>query len=163
MKKYTYILFILGLIIIVIALIVTTKNNHKQDGMAQDLLSNTNSVSDDLSDDIIFDDGSEPTTWETAGITDPIAFKKFLLTLQTAVLNRDVDFVVSSLDSEVFNRQESLENYDKLFSPSVVDAFQKINIHQIWRNYKGAEIGNGTVWFKQNSDGTFSIQAINQL
>jgi hypothetical protein len=52
-------------------------------------------------------------------------------------------------------------NYDNLFNQKVLKAFQDLNIHQIWRGSQGAMIADGTVWFKENNDSTFSIYAIN--
>ena len=115
----------------------------------------------EFSDDAVFADGSIPTTWEVAGITDPVGFKKFLLALQIAVIAHNKNIVVASLDTKKFKKEDALNNYETLFNPKVVSAFQDLNIHQIFRNYQGAMIGSGIVWFEENSDGTFSILAIN--
>lgn len=120
-----------------------------------------NKVSTNLSDDPVFSDGSIPTSWENAGISNPMEFKKFLLALQTAVLNHDKNFVIDSLETKKYTKKYALDNYNTVFNKKVEDAFRDINIHQIFRNYQGAMIGAGTVWFKENSDASFAISAIN--
>lgn len=154
MKKNILVAFVI-VIIIFLGLIIWRKDQKLPQNIIQ------NSQPTDFSDDAVFADGSVPTTWDIAGITDPVGFKKFLLTLQTAVLAHDKNIVVASLDTKKFTKEDALNNYDILFNPKVVNAFQNLNIHQIFRNYQGAMIGNGTVWFEQNNDGTFSILAIN--
>ena len=39
-------------------------------------------TADELKDDSVFADGSQPTSWSVAGIDDPVAFKQFLKRLQ---------------------------------------------------------------------------------
>jgi len=158
-------IFILILVIITIILgfkIWEHQNNlNSEKNISNTSLNLKDTPSIDLSDDPIFTDGSVPSTWDVAGITDPNGFKKFLIELQTSVLNNNRNKVISSLDANKFAKYNTLNNYDKLFNKKVIDAFKNINIHQIFRNYQGAMIGNGTVWFKQNNNGTFSIFAIN--
>jgi hypothetical protein len=135
---------------------VSEKNTPQATSTQQD-----SSTSEDLSDDAVFADGSIPTTWDVAGITDPIGFKKFLLALRSSVLAHDTNAVVATLQTPKYTQQYAREHYSTLFNQKVVNAFQNLNIHEIFRNYQGAMIGDGTVWFQQNSDGTFSISAIN--
>jgi len=158
-------IFILILVIITIILgfkIWEHQNNlNSEKNISNTSLNLKDTPSIDLSDDPVFINGSIPSTWDIAGITDPIGFKKFLIALQISVINNNKDKAISSLDVIKFAKYDTLNNYDKLFNKKVVDAFKNMNIHQIFRNYQGAMIGNGTVWFKQNSNGTFSIFAIN--
>lgn len=166
MENKLKILKIIFLIIFVllIALVIKyelKKKNEIIENNNQNVALNHITQTEDFSDNAIFADGSVPSTWETAGITDPIAFKKFLITLQSAILNHDKETVISSLDKKIGTKEYILKNYNTIFNQKVEDAFKTMNIHEIFRNYQGAMIGNGTVWFEQNKDGTFSVLAIN--
>jgi hypothetical protein len=122
---------------------------------------------EDLSDDPDYSNkGSDlsksgATTWDAAGIADPIAFKEFLLSLRASVLAHDKNNVVKHVNIEKYSQNYVGNNYDNLFNQKVLKAFQDLNIHQIWRGSQGAMIADGTVWFKENNDSTFSIYAIN--
>jgi hypothetical protein len=128
---------------------------------------------EETKDDAVFTDGSEPTSWDNAGIDDPVAFKKFLKKLQGWVANNQRDSVAAAiafplLNSRVRNKEqiivkdknEFLANYDLYINDTVKAALKNQNLRQVFRNANGAMVGNGQLWLGQVENG-FAIMAIN--
>jgi hypothetical protein len=118
----------------------------------------------DLDDDSIFDDGSKPTAWDVAGITRVHALKIFIKDLQYLVANdnqEEISKVIRyPLNSTIKTKSDFLANYNKIITPKIKDALTKANLKQLFRNYKGAMIGDGAVWIAQEGK-DFKIIAIN--
>lgn len=120
---------------------------------------------EEMKDDSVFADGSQPTTWANAGITDSIAFKKFLKHLQVWIANNEKDSVASVIvfpmrTSKVKSKDGFLKNYDNYINDKIKLASKNINYKHIFRNNQGAMIGDGAIWFTQSGDG-YKIFAIN--
>lgn len=118
-----------------------------------------------LQDDSVFADGSIPTSWENAGFSDPVAFKQFLQQLQQWVASDRKDSVADALDYPLRNpkikdQQQFLGQYDTYFNERVKKALREQNLRQVFRNARGAMIGNGELWFTQEGN-RFKITAIN--
>lgn len=126
--------------------------NSRSDGLIQNI---------NTTDKEVFSDGSIPSPWDVAGFNHPEDFKKFLLNLRELVIARNKSEVIKVLDKDKFPKQYATTHYDELFNQKVIDAFTNMNVNEIFRNYQGAMIGNGTVWFWENKDSTFTIIAIN--
>lgn len=141
--------------------IVYKDTTHLQPAIADSLAL----TPEQLKDDSTFADGSEPTSWEIAGIDDPVAFKKFLKKLQIWVKNDQRDSVASVISypfgkAKIKNVAVFKNSYDKYFTDKVKDALQTQNFSQIFRNYQGAMIGNGAIWLNETNK-SFKISAIN--
>lgn len=128
---------------------------------------------EETKDDSIFTDGSEPTSWDNAGIDDPVAFKQFLKKLQGWVVNNQRDSVAAVIafplvNAKVRNKEqiivkdknEFLANYNLYMNDTVKAALKNQNLRQVFRNANGAMVGNGQLWLRQVENG-FAITAIN--
>ena len=119
---------------------------------------------EEMKDDSVFIDGSIPTSWEVAGITDVKGFKLFLKNVQLLVFNNDKELLSKliryPLGKSVKNEKDFIKNFDRLFTKDVKLSIANINFSQVFRNSKGATTEGGKVWFSQVDEG-FKIIAIN--
>jgi len=119
---------------------------------------------EEMKDDSVFTDGSIPTSWEVAGITDVKNFKLFLKRVQLLVLNDEKEqlakFIKYPLGRSIKSEAEFIKNYDRIFTKDAKLSIAKINFSQIFRNSKGAMSEEGRVWFQQEVD-EFKIIAVN--
>ena len=115
-------------------------------------------------DDSVFSDGSVPTSWEVAGITDVKAFKLFIKKLQLLVLDNDKEQLAKQirypLNKSIKTEVAFIKNYDQVFTKDAKLSIAKINFSQIFRNSKGAMSDGGMVWFAQEGN-QFKIIAVN--
>jgi len=118
----------------------------------------------DMEDDSVFADGSKPSPWDVAGITNVFALKIFIKDLQYMVANDNTEEISKliryPLNSTIKTKSDFLAGYNKIITPKVKDAVAKANLRQIFRNYKGVMIGDGAVWIAQEGK-DFKIIAIN--
>jgi superoxide dismutase len=114
-----------------------------------------------ISDEYPFSDGSIPSPWIVAGFFHPVEFRKFLVNLRENVLMGNKEEVIKVLDEKRFSKTEVLKNYDSIFNTKVINSFKDLNTKEIFRNYQGAMIGRGTVWFEEKPNGKFEIISIN--
>jgi hypothetical protein len=119
---------------------------------------------EEMADDTVFADGSIPTSWENAGITDVKAFKLFLKKLQLLVLHDGKEqlakLVRYPLNKTVRNEEDFVKNYDRIFSKAARLSIANLNFSQIFRNSKGVMSEDGRVWFSQEGK-DFKIIAVN--
>ena len=118
----------------------------------------------ELKDDSVFTDGSIPTSWENAGITDVKGLKLFLKQLQQWVMNNDKEKLAAVVRyplKDIKTEQELIAAYEKVFTKEVRLSFATINFNQVFRNQKGVMLGSGKVWITQSGN-QFFIFAINQ-
>ncbi len=114
--------------------------------------------------DTLFEDGSRPTGWDNAGFDDPAAFKKFLAVFRDWVQHNEVDSITAHIKfplahyktADVFKKQ-----YDSIFNPALKSVVLQQRLDRIFRNYQGAMMGNGEIWWAQ-LDGHYKIIAINK-
>jgi len=117
----------------------------------------------EMKDDSVFVDGSVPTSWENAGITDVKGFKLFLKQAQLWIMDNDKEKLASIVRYPLKNiktPEELVEKYDAVFTKDVKLSFAMINFNQIFRNQQGASTEGGKVWFAQQGKG-FKIIAVN--
>ncbi|MEO6730976.1 MAG: hypothetical protein ABIN01_07145 [Ferruginibacter sp.] len=130
----------------------------------QDKSMGTGLTLEEMTDDSVFIDGSVPTGWDVAGITDVKSFKLFLKRLQILVFNDDKEklaqLIKYPLGKSIKTEKDFINNYNKLFSKDVKLSIAKINFSQVFRNSKGAMSEDGRVWFGQDGE-KFKIIAIN--
>lgn len=119
---------------------------------------------EEMKDDSIFSDGSVPTSWEVAGITDIKGFKLFIKKLQLLVLDNDkaelAKYIRYPLNKSIKTEADFIKNYDQVFTKDAKLSIAKINFSQIFRNSKGAMSDAGMVWFAQEGS-EFKIIAVN--
>ena len=132
--------------------------------------SNLVMTQEELVDDSVFTDGSKPTSWSTAGITDPNQLKVFIKILRLWVEKGNIDSIANHIqyplkgNNQVSTPAEFIKNYNLLFTPKVIRALKQEKLSQIFRNYQGAMIGSGELWIRNvNPDFTeeFKIFSIN--
>ena len=61
----------------------------------------------------------------------------------------------------VRNRAEFLTMYEKLFTMHIKDVIETESLACVFGNWQGAMIGEGEIWFREQSDGHFKIVSIN--
>lgn len=120
---------------------------------------------EEIQDDSVFSDGSVPTSWEVAGITNVKGFKLFIKKLQLLVLDNDKAQLAKQirypLNKSIKTEADFIKNYDQVFTKDAKLSIAKINFSQIFRNSKGAMSDAGMVWFAQEEN-DFKIIAINK-
>lgn len=118
---------------------------------------------EELKDDSVFADGSIPSSWENAGITDVKGLKEFLKNAQLWVMNNNKEKLAAAIKyplKDIKNEAELVAAYNKVFTKEVKLSFATINFNQIFRNQKGVMLENGKVWINQFGK-EFKIFAIN--
>ena len=120
---------------------------------------------DELKDDSVFNDGSIPSSWENAGVSDPIRFKKFIRQLQVWVSENQVDSISKHINYPVRNpgikdSRDFKLNYSNYFSEGVKAALADQKLNQVFRNQQGVMIGQGQIWLVEK-DNNILIIAIN--
>ena len=111
----------------------------------------------------IYDDNY--SSWNSAGFTDPIGFIKFIQQMQVWIAENNKEAIASSINypldnPKIKNKTEFLKNYDIYINNNVKKALREQDLQNIFRNYQGAMIGNGQVWFRETKLG-YKIVAIN--
>ncbi len=119
---------------------------------------------EEMQDDSVFSDGSVPTSWEVAGVSDVKGFKLFIKKLQLLVLDNDKAQLAKQirypLNKSIKTEEDFIKNYDQVFTKDAKLSIAKINFSQIFRNSKGAMSDAGMVWFAQEGK-EFKIIAVN--
>lgn len=115
------------------------------------------------SQDTLFADGSKPTDWDAAGFDDPLAFKKFLILFKEWVRNDNADSVAAYVRyplKQYKNAAEFKQAYPAIFNEKVKKAVQEQRLDEIFRNYQGAMLGAGAIWFTSGKEG-YRVIAVN--
>jgi hypothetical protein len=110
-----------------------------------------------------FEDGSVPTSWRSAGFTDPVRFKRFLLQFKDWVKADQVDSITNHIRFPIRGAGSAAwfkEQYHLFFTPRMKAVVARQRLDRIFRNGQGAMIGNGDVWFVE-SHGKYWISAVN--
>lgn len=108
----------------------------------------------EMKDDSVFDDGSIPTEWKVAGITNVKGLKLFIKKLQVLSSADDKNELAKHIRYPLPNKKANtpkdfVAQYNKLFNQRVKNSLASVNFNQIFRNYQGVMIGNGQLWIKQ--------------
>ncbi|HTE27427.1 hypothetical protein [Flavitalea sp.] len=122
-------------------------------------------TAEELKDDTVFTDGSRPVSWENAGVSDPLALKKFIRKLQVWVRDNQVDSISGYLvypmrNPGIKDKSDFKLNYRDYITDGVKAALADQRLNQVFRNEQGAMIGQGQIWFRQK-DNNIQIIAIN--
>ncbi|MCO4293271.1 hypothetical protein NF867_10380 [Solitalea sp. MAHUQ-68] len=113
--------------------------------------------------DTLFEDGSIPTSWGAAGFSDPVKFKRFIISFKEWVKNDQVDSISAHVKyplGRIKNVDDFKKNYSTLFDGLLKKAIADQHLDQIFRNQQGAMMGSGAIWFIE-SNGNYYISAIN--
>ena len=113
--------------------------------------------------DSVFSNGTIPTSWINAGISDSVGMVSFIRTFQRWVNEELSDSIVAHVRFPLlrYKTEESFrKKYSKIFNSSFKTAIGAQNPRQIFRSQNGAMIANGKVWLVQEGD-RFLISAVN--
>lgn len=116
----------------------------------------------------IFDDGSIPTSWEIAGIKDPIRLKHFIKYFQY-LMNHDlkkemvqfIKFPQNNVIPECKDKIDFLQNYNQIFDKELKESINSQKLNQIFRNSGGAYIGNLPNIIINSQNGFYKIYIVN--
>ncbi len=98
--------------------------------------------------------------------------RNFLANLTAAVNARDKQKVAAMVQYPlrvnsgkghrvVRNSSEFVRDYDRLFTPAIRKAIDTQVPDCLFANWQGVMIGNGEVWFGEQTDGTLRIETLN--
>ncbi|SJZ48163.1 hypothetical protein [Sediminibacterium ginsengisoli] len=120
---------------------------------------------DDLSaPDTLFADGTRPSSWSSAGFTDPSAFKNFLSNWKVWVQAGMKDSIVAYTKFPLPAYKDKagfLKAWPVIFSAEMKRKIAAQPLNEIFRNYQGAMIVNGAFWFSQFPEG-YRLIAVNK-
>ena len=123
----------------------------------------------EMIDNDLLADGSKPIAWSAAGINDPNQLKIFIKFIRFWVEKGNVDSIAAHIaypltHPNIKSSSDFIKNYHQYFNSKVINALHNQKLPQIYRNNKGARIGNGELWInnisKENIE-EFKITAIN--
>lgn len=120
---------------------------------------------EEMKDDSVFKSGDIPSSWENAGITNPLALKRFVKQLKYWVANDMKDSVAGVMlypmrNPQVKNRERFIDAYDNYISARVKRSLKDQSLSQLFRNQAGVSIGQGELWITETPQG-YRIVAIN--
>ena len=140
----------------------TTKASKTAD--ATEIMKVSELSAEELKDDSVFTDGSVPTRWVNAGITDVKGLKLFIKQLQQLIITNDKEKIASiikyPINKTIKSKAELVANYDAIFTKEVQLSFATVNFNQLFRNAHGVMTNGGKVWINQKGK-EFQIIAIN--
>ena len=118
----------------------------------------------ELKDDSVFTDGSIPTSWKIAGVSNVKGLKLFIKQLQQWVITNDKEMLASAvqypLNNTIKTKESLIVNYDAVFTKQVKLSLATTNFSQLFRNSQGVMLDAGKIWLAQKGN-NFKIIAIN--
>ncbi|MCG9881158.1 MAG: hypothetical protein MH472_11220 [Bacteroidia bacterium] len=112
----------------------------------------------------LFRDSTVAPSWDDAGFPNAKAFIIFFKNFQWEVGDRNKNKIASYIDFPIRiakDKNAFLKDFDSIFSPEFVQEVSDQNPMEIYRDKKGAMIGNdGQIWFKMIK-GRYRIIEIN--
>lgn len=117
----------------------------------------------------------ERNPYEVAGINDPKAFEQMFTSVQQAIASGDQTLVASyglypirvnyadGTSEQIADAKQFTANYDKIITPSVIQAMKDQVIGKLFVNWQGVMAGAGQIWFGANADSPqrYGIIAVN--
>ncbi len=106
--------------------------------------------------DTLFEDGSIPSSWSTAGFNDPAAFKRFLTEFKSWVKNNQADSIAAHIRFPVKAAPTAAAfktHYDHIFNDRMKAVVLNQRLDRIFRNQNGAMLGSGEIWLESYKDG----------
>jgi len=117
---------------------------------------------EEYAEEPFFYEGMSPSSWKTAGITDPVAFKNFFMELRNMVKLNDKDQIANHIKfpiNGIPDEETFVKNYNTIFTQQVKQAILEQKIRQMFRDGRGVMIGNEDLWIKQ-INGQYKIVSI---
>jgi hypothetical protein len=116
-------------------------------------------------DDEAYYQKAKPSSWNDAGIKDPLALKKMIKKLQYWAANDMKDSIATVISYPLIhpsipNEEAFIEKYDTYFNAKVKTALANQKLNRLFRSYQGVMLTGGELWFKQAGD-KFVIAFIN--
>ena len=115
--------------------------------------------------DTLFEDGSIPSDWGNAGFNDPEAFKRFLVRFKEWVRTDNVDSISAHIEYPIKGyktAEQFKKSYANIFDKQMKDVVEQQRLDRIFRNYQGAMLGDGAIWFYEIDKKGYRIIAINK-
>jgi hypothetical protein len=115
--------------------------------------------------DTLFEDGSLPSPWANAGFDDPEGFKRFVLRFKDWVRTDNADSISAYISfplKKYKTADQFKKQYASIFDKQLKDIVEDQRLDRIWRNYQGAMIGDGKIWFSVVPGKGYRIIAINK-
>lgn len=98
----------------------------------------------------VFEDGSIPTSWQTAGITNPIRFKHFIKYFSYLVDHNEKEkiaqlfvYPLKSVFPECRDSAQFVQNYEKIFGEYLKGLIDSVRLNELMRDQEGVWIGYG--------------------
>lgn len=114
--------------------------------------SDTSLTKNELRDKDVFDDNSIPSSWEIAGISDPINFKHFIKYFRYLVnhnmkfqIAKLIEFPASKTTIGCLSSEDFIKNYDLIFNKTMKDMINSQKLDQLFRTSNGVLLGDLTV------------------
>ena len=143
---------------------ITDSTTSSKIAPATEMMKVSELSAEELKDDSVFADGSKPTSWANAGITDEKGLKLFIKQVQQWIVTNDREKLASVIkypvNKTIKSKDEFISNYDAVFTKQVQLSFATVNFNQLFRNAKGVMTNDGKVWIAQMGK-DFKIIAIN--
>ena len=143
---------------------ITDSTTSSKIAPATEIMKVSELSAEELKDDSVFADGSKPTSWANAGITDEKGLKLFIKQVQQWIVTNDREKLASVIkypvNKTIKSKDEFISNYDAVFTKQVQLSFATVNFNQLFRNAKGVMTNDGKVWIAQMGK-DFKIIAIN--
>lgn len=134
----------------------------KSSQLQKDLSESSPLMQQAMADDLEWD-GTIPTGWNTATITDARDFKIFVIKFKELINNNDVSALAKMIRYPIKNiasPQEFKDNFTTIFSEELRRRISDQRLDQIFRNDQGASLGDGDIWFQQ-VDNEYKIVGLN--
>lgn len=174
MKKYIFLIITVSIVLLACnqtsnekrdeTITITDTTKTSKIAPATEIMKVSELSADELKDDSVFTDGSVPTKWDNAGITDVKGLKLFIKQLQQLIITNDKEKIASlikyPINKTIKSKAELVANYDAVFTKEVQLSFATVNFNQIFRNVHGVMTNGGKVWIGQKGK-EFQIIAIN--
>ena len=117
----------------------------------------------EYTDEVFYFNGTSPTSWAIAGISNSRSFKDFYMRFRNMVKLNDKDQIANYIYYPLGSTKDEsdfVKNYDKIFTKDIKTAIQTQKVRQLFRDKRGIMIGDNHLWFKQIK-GEYKIVTIN--
>ncbi|PUZ27583.1 hypothetical protein DCM91_05020 [Chitinophaga costaii] len=114
--------------------------------------------------DTLFTNGIRPAQWKLAGFSDPTAFKRFLALFKDWVVHGQADSITAHINFPLAHYKSAAvfkQAYGQVFDSAMKATVLQQPLNCIFRNYQGAMLGNGEIWWAE-LNGQYKIIAINK-
>ena len=117
----------------------------------------------EYTDEVFYFNGTSPTSWAIAGISNSRSFKDFYMRFRNMVKLNDKDQIANYINyplGAIKNESDFVKNFEKIFTKDIKTTIQNQKVRQLFRDKRGVMIGDNHLWFKQ-INGEYKIVTIN--